>query len=199
MNGNVLSYCQYYNRVFEVGKCLVKLGLPLTGLPVDGAIAFTGSFFQSFAILNVNDSARIGNEPSLLQDAGGDGDAGAAGGQHVGQKFLSERYDVTAKAILGHQQPPAETLFDFMQAVARGDLGSLQRKFLRKAVQADGKFWIFLKRGDQLFSAYPEPGARYLHNDAHVTAGKTCQQRHTHDTFATAKSDFDALSSCHHV
>src|SRR5258707_15244944 len=66
----------------------VRIILPAFQMLVQDAVALASSTFQGGAVFNSYVAALIGNETGFLQDASGDGDAGAACAPHHGKRFL---------------------------------------------------------------------------------------------------------------
>lgn len=62
--------------------------MPSFDLLIDSFIAFAGGGFQSGPVFNRHLAATIGDQPGFLEDASGDGDAGAPRAEHVRNKFL---------------------------------------------------------------------------------------------------------------
>ena len=98
-------------------------------------IAFAGGLFQFGTVVDGHISAGIGNQAGLLQNSGGQCDAGTAGTQHLRQQLLGQRKTVSTHPVRTHQQPTAQPFFDFVQPVAGGDLGGLHSHELRKLLQ----------------------------------------------------------------
>src|SRR5271170_7585394 len=90
---------------------------------------------EAAAVVNPDTAAIVGYESGFLQNAGGHGDAGAASAEHVREKFLRQGHDVSAEAVLAHQQPARQALVHFMHAIAGGDMGCLHSESLRITVQ----------------------------------------------------------------
>ncbi len=114
----------------------IRFARPSLALLLHHFVAFAAGGFQPEPVDDVDVPALISNQASLLQYAGGDGDAGPAGSQHVGQKFLGQRHKVGADAVLAHQQPTSQPFIHFVKPVAGGHLGSLHPQDLHIALQA---------------------------------------------------------------
>lgn len=62
----------------RTGKELLGLGVPIIQLAHYDSITIAGRVFELFPVENGDASAGIGDQSGFLQDAGGDGHAGAA-------------------------------------------------------------------------------------------------------------------------
>src|SRR5260370_34367764 len=68
----------------------VRIILPTFQMLVQDAVALASSIFQAGAIFYLHMAALVGNETGFLQDASGDGDAGAACTQHHRKRLLRQ-------------------------------------------------------------------------------------------------------------
>jgi hypothetical protein len=75
---------------------------------------------------NVKPSATILDSTGFLERTGSNGDACAARTEHTREELVGERERVGMHAILSHENPAIQTLVDFVQAVASGNLLALQ-------------------------------------------------------------------------
>jgi hypothetical protein len=66
------------------------------------------------------------DQTAALQAAGGERDGGAAGAEHFGQEFLGEEEGWRTDSVFNHEEPAGQALFDFMEAVAGGELAKDQ-------------------------------------------------------------------------
>jgi len=101
--------------------------MPSFNLLIDSLTTFAGSGFQSGSVFNRYLAATIGDQPGFLEDPRGDSDAGAPRPEHMRNEFLGQRKSGFSHSILAHQQPPGQSLIDFMKAVASGNLDRLNR------------------------------------------------------------------------
>src|SRR5271165_1263142 len=91
--------------------------VPFFQLLIDSLVAFAGGVFESRAVFDRYLAAAIGDQPCFLEDAGGNRDAGSASAQHVGNEFLSKRKGSIPHAVLAHEQPAGQSLFDLVKAI----------------------------------------------------------------------------------
>jgi hypothetical protein len=75
------------------------------------------------------------DEACVLQAPGRNGDALPPSAQHVGDKLLRHYNFGAIQSIMAQEQPSAETLFQWMQAVADSRLRDLRNERLRIAQQ----------------------------------------------------------------
>jgi len=80
----------------------------------DGAITLTSGVFELFAIQDGDDPASIFNISFLLKNTGRRTHAGAVGAEHGGQKIMGNKHGASIHAVMSHEQPARETLFDIM-------------------------------------------------------------------------------------
>ena len=88
----------------------------------DDGVALARSVFKPFAVDDLDASTAVSYEAVTLERSRGKGDAGAAGAKHLSEKFLSQLKVIGFEAIPNHQQPASESFFDFVEAVAGGEL-----------------------------------------------------------------------------
>src|ERR1700730_357620 len=98
-------------------------------------VTLASTFFQSLAVENLNVTTHVADQPFLLQILSSVRHAFAAYAQHVRDEFLSHLQLVGMGAVAGHQQPAAESLFYWVQAVANGGLRDLRDQGLGVAEQ----------------------------------------------------------------
>ncbi len=167
---------------------------PLFGLLFDRGVAFAGGFFQPAAVVNSDAAAIVGDEAGLLQDAGGDGDAGAPSAEHVREKFLSERHDVSAESILTHQEPTREAFVHFVQAIAGGDVRGLHSQGLRVTVQTFFERRRVRQDFFEVCRGHLISAACDLHDDLRRTGAESHDQREADESLLARQADFDAFS-----
>src|ERR1700735_4343770 len=92
----------YWKRFVAGGKLRV-FRLPSSLLLNDDLITIAGSRFQLGFVQNGYVASRVGNHPSLLQDAGGDADGGSTGSEHLGEELLGQRKRRAANPLVAHQ------------------------------------------------------------------------------------------------
>src|SRR5207253_10646207 len=95
---------------------------------LDAPIALADSSFQSAAVQNLNLTAMIMDQPSLLKELQYLGHARAPDPKHVGQKLMGEGKLVARGSIGALQEPTAAALGQGMQAVAGRRLHDLLQK-----------------------------------------------------------------------
>jgi len=92
---------------------------------LDGFVAFAGGGFQRFPVLDFHSAAQVLDGAGLLKNAGRKADAGTPSPQHLGQEFMRDGEKFRVYAVLAHEQPAREALFDFVQAIACSNLRDL--------------------------------------------------------------------------
>src|ERR1700735_1377053 len=145
---------------------------PVLRLPVYRRVTLARGIFQLFPVFDLYFSARVGDQPGLLQHSRGQSHTRAPGTQHVRQELLRQRYDVFANAILAHQQPSSQPFVHLVKPIAGGHLRGLHPHFLRKTLQRFLQRWALGQSSRKFLSADPESAAINLHNHAARTAGK---------------------------
>ena len=88
----------------------------------DDGVALARGVFKPFAVDDLDASTAVSDKAVTLEGSSGEGDAGAAGAEHFSQKLLSQLKVIGFEAIPNHQQPASESFFDFVEAVAGGEL-----------------------------------------------------------------------------
>ena len=101
---------------------------------VDDPIALARSMSEALVILDRHMSTRICDESSLAQHTGCHGDRGSARAQHHGQKFMRYRQMIALHSVVAHQQPPGQTLFEFMYPITRSRLSGLRKHCLNESL-----------------------------------------------------------------
>jgi hypothetical protein len=91
----------------------------------DQFVAFAAGGFEGFAVEDADGAARIFDDLGFLQGAGGLGDAAAVGAEHGGEEVVGEREEARLDAVLRHEEPAGEALFDVVEAIAGGRLRNL--------------------------------------------------------------------------
>ena len=84
----------------------------------DRLVALTCAFQQAFRIYDLNVSARVLQEPSLLQRTRDDGDAGATRPKYFGQVLLSKGKRTGPGEVARSEQQAGKPLFKTVQRVA---------------------------------------------------------------------------------
>src|ERR1700759_2959599 len=88
----------------------------------DDGVALARGLFQTFAIDDLDAATAVPDEAVALEGSRGEGNAGAAGAEHFSEKLLRQLKMIGFEAIPNHQQPASESFFDFVEAVAGGEL-----------------------------------------------------------------------------
>ena len=71
---------------------------------------FAGNLFQTSAVQDGNVAALVGDQPRLLQGAGGHGHAGPAHAEHNGKEFLGEMKMIVPDPVVHMEKPPCQPL-----------------------------------------------------------------------------------------
>ncbi len=184
------------------GECALERAAVCSGAELaeellgDG-VTLTGGVFEALAVGDFDFAAMVVNEAGSLEDTGCEGDGGAAGADHFGEKLLGELEAQRADAIGDHEEPAGEALFDAMEAVAGGDLAGEHAGVLDllKDEGADGLVTeeIFLKATE----VDTECGSGDL-DEAVVDAAYGAEEvKGFGDAFAADEADLDAVSIGH--
>jgi hypothetical protein len=157
-----------------------------------GDVAFAGCVFESRAIQNRNGATRILDEAAALENSGGQADAGASGTQHLSEEFMSHAKDFGIDAVLAHQQPTRQALFNFMQPVARRNLGYLQSLNEYVAVPDQPQFRRRAQGIDQQRGLHSQATSGNLHDRPMRSAVKSNREGRADNAFLANNRDFDA-------
>ena len=93
---------------------------------LNDAVAFTSGVFEGLAVADFDGAANIFDETSVFQHADGKAHAGPSGASHLGEEFVGQIQHLGIYAVLAHQQPASEALFEFMQTIASSHLCHLK-------------------------------------------------------------------------
>ena len=88
-------------------------------------VALTGAFFETSPIKNRNFAALVADQPCVLKRASSHRDASAWSTHHIGDDFLSKMKSVSIHAVVGYQEPAAESFFRCVEAITDGRLRDL--------------------------------------------------------------------------
>jgi len=78
---------------------------------------------------------RDSGQPSLMQHACRYCDAAAARAEHHRRKFVGNGHVIGFYAVMAHQKPPGQALFELVYAIAGGGLIGLREQGLSTALQ----------------------------------------------------------------
>jgi len=131
---------------------------------VDGAVALTGSRFESVTICDGHSSPGIANKSSLLQSARRYRYASALNTQHHCEEFVCDREAVGSCAVMRYQKPTAAALFQRVQSVAGSRLRDLADHQMVIPVKNELKASVSPHFGTEDFGAATKRGAGYLDN-----------------------------------
>src|SRR5260221_1089294 len=160
-------------------------------MPDDRGITCAGGGFEAGTIENLDRTAGVVDQLRFFQKADGHVDAGAAHSQHVRQEFLSQADQVSAQAVLAHQEPAGHALVNVVQAVASGDLCGLAGKFKGVALQLSAQHWASLQCAGQVIGANAECAALNLNDHSGGAALETGDQRQTDKALAVSQPNFN--------
>jgi hypothetical protein len=88
----------------------------------DDGITLAGGAFKALAIDNLYATPAVSDKAVPLEGSGGEGDAGAAGAEHLSKKLLRQVEVIGFETVPDHQQPAGESFFYLVEAVAGGEL-----------------------------------------------------------------------------
>src|SRR6267143_748972 len=91
-------------------------------------VALTGGFFETVPINNGNFAALVTDQPCVLKGASSHRDASAWSAHHIGDDFLSKMKSVSINAVVGYQEPAAESPFHGVEAITDGRLRDLSNQ-----------------------------------------------------------------------
>ncbi len=91
-------------------------------------VALTGGLFETVPVNNGNFAALVTDQPCVLKGASSHRDAGAWSAHHIGDDFLSKMKSVSIHAVVGYQEPAAESLFHCVEAITDGGLRDLSNQ-----------------------------------------------------------------------
>ncbi len=95
------------------------------------SVAFTHCLLQAGTIGDLDRPPAVADETGGLHRLRGNRHRFAVGTQHLSQKFVRVCQVIAAGAIMHHEEPPAQSLFDRMPGIARGGLLNLRQQRLR--------------------------------------------------------------------
>lgn len=84
------------------------------------------SLLQALAIEDRDSSAPMRDEAGFFQGLQRDGDARAVRPEHQPKKLMCQRKLIIVDAVVCHEKPARETLFDFAAAVCQSSCGGLR-------------------------------------------------------------------------
>jgi len=99
-------------------------------LPPDRMVAFAGRLFQTFDVVDFDQSPTVADDPGSLQRIGDDRDRVAPRADHLRQHFLGQRQAFAVAQIARAQQPARYARFDRVGGVACGGLLGLSEQRL---------------------------------------------------------------------
>src|SRR5208282_1245296 len=82
-------------------------------------VAFTRRFFEFPAVHDLHCPSHVFDDPFFLQDCGRQAHRRSVRAHHRRDKIVRDRQRSGIHPVLGHQQPPRESLLDVVQPVAR--------------------------------------------------------------------------------
>src|SRR5690348_5405775 len=106
---------------------IVSAEQPLPGIAI-GAIAKARCGLESAAVRDMNPSACVADQPSSLQRSRSLGDTDPAHTKHAGEERMGDAEGVFIGAIVRHQQPACQPLFNDMRSDAAGGLRELRQQ-----------------------------------------------------------------------
>lgn len=139
----------------------------------------------------------VGDEAAALEDTGAEGDGGAAGADHLGEKLLGEEEGGLTDAVGDHEKPSGEAFLDFMEAIAGGDLTGEQGGVLH-VLEHDPAHGI--EREELAFEAFivdAKGGGGDLDEAVVDGGGGTEEAKGFGRSFPADKADLDTLSVGH--
>src|SRR5580692_11746297 len=151
--------------------------LPAIFLQTNNLIAFAGGSFQLGFAQNGYISPSVGDHSRSLQNARGYADRGTPRSEHLRQKFLRQGKSLTTNSIMTHQQPPRQSLFNVMKAVASGQLGGLNTQYHRITLQLPLERGAMRQQIAQDPDIHPVSRAIALSNDSQGAGLKTKNHR----------------------
>ncbi len=137
------------------------------------------------------------DETRLLEGAGCDRHAGAAGAEHHGEILVGERNGVRANAVVGHQEPTRAALVDAVQTIAGGQLPEHIDVGLQIAIQQLAEPRVAL--ADRMKVVRVNPHRRSGDLTVAIVGRRRCAQeqgkgRHP---FPADRTDLDLVSIAH--
>ena len=140
-------------------------------------VAFASGIEQTEGVFNLNVPAIVGNQSCFLQRTCSHGHAGAAGPEHVGQKFLSQGNCFRVYAVAAHQQPARQSFVYFVQTITGSHLGALHGKVLHITLGLFPQLAALAQGQAKILSADSESRTFDLHHGARGTGGEVRNQR----------------------
>ena len=133
---------------------------------LDYGEALAGCVCEAFAVDDVDLAAAVPDDATALKAAGGEGDGGAAGADHVGEDLLGELHGGAFEPVGDHEQPAGETLFNLVKAVAGGELGGDEGLVLDVAEDQAAEGLVALEVLLKALEVHAKGGAFDLHEAA---------------------------------
>src|SRR5204862_6511795 len=100
-------------------------------MPIGCLVGTIRSLLQSLAIKDTDVSAPRGNETIVLKRIHRISDTGTVGAEHQTEEFVGERQFFAVYAVVGHEKPARQPLFDLAAAVGERSRGCLKKKRVR--------------------------------------------------------------------
>lgn len=158
---------------------------------VDYRIALAAAAFHSMPIQYLYDTSAVLDEPRFLKLARREGHARPRRAQHDRQKLLSEAHGRAAHAVLRHQDPSAQTLFDRMEMQTRRRLRRLCEESSRILLCDMTHCPAVLEGGRERGRRDAQKVARNLYAYFGFDAVSVKHERYACGAFVTDRSDLD--------
>src|SRR6202046_5295119 len=131
------------NRLFDSvpNELFLGLVLPALRLAFYRSVALARCVFQLFTVHDYYFSAAVLDQPGFLQHARSHSHTRATCTKHVRKELLCKPDDVSANAILAHQQPSSQALVHLVKTVTGSHLCGFTRPFLRDTYQSTFQSW----------------------------------------------------------
>src|SRR5581483_11161085 len=152
---------------------------------LDGLVAFAGCQFQFLAVDDFDRPAQVFDESRLLQNAGRQAHARPSGAQHLREKLVGDGKKFRVHAVLTHEQPARQPLFDLVQPVAGGNLGNLKALHQHVTIQQQLQLRRFVQDFFQHLGPYAHSSAGNLHDAAIGTAMQPYGQGRAYNTLVS--------------
>src|ERR1043166_4848034 len=81
---------------------------------MDRLITFARRRFQFLSVLYLDSAPKVFNGSRFLQNASGKAHAGASCAEHLRQELMGDGEQFRIHAVLAHEQPTCQPLFDLM-------------------------------------------------------------------------------------
>ena len=121
------------------------------------------------------------------------GDTGAAHPQHHGQKFMGQRHGIGVHAVMRHQQPARQPLFQLGAAIGQGGMGGLDHEGLGRFQHQRGQAGAFAQCLGKGTRRHAIAVAGDLHIAGMLGSGVAHDQRHPGHAFLANDADLDAM------